>query len=397
MEKRAFTGLRVLDCTEGIGGPYCTKLLADFGAEVIKVEKPEIGDPVRGMGPFLDDDPHPEKSATFFYLNTNKKSITLDLTTETGIKLFKDLARNSDVVAEDLGPGRMTDLGLSDDTLRSLKEDIVVTHISPFGGTGPYRDYKATNLTLYGLSGAIHTQRSPDKPMERPVMEGGFQADYITGLLSFIATVAALVHEKGTSVDIGAMEAVSSVLSAHISEYPYAGLSRRTNPWPIHGYPIGYSSPCLDGWISLTPGIGGAPNISTLIEKPELKETPLFSKPSARMAEPEKFDASMRPWMEQHSKWDITKKAQELRLAFTPVLSPGEVLEDEQMKARDYFATSDHPVMGNVTYPGAPAKLSGTPWRKGRAPLLGEHNEEIFTELGFNREFLLRLREEGVI
>jgi crotonobetainyl-CoA:carnitine CoA-transferase CaiB-like acyl-CoA transferase len=243
--------------------------------------------------------------------------------------------------------------------------------------------------------------RTPEKPLDRPVIEGGLQAEYITGLVSFIAAVAALFNRecKGQSaeIDVGAMEAVSSVLAAHISEYSYVGLSRKTNPWPIHGYPIGYSVPCRDGWISLTPGLGGAPTIADLIEKSNLKNNPLFSKPAARMVEPQKFDAMIRPWMEHHDKWDIAKKAQKMRLAFTPVLTGREVLEDAQLKAREYFSSCDHPVMGQVTYPGAPAKLSQTPWRKGRAPLLGEHNGEIYLQMSCTEEDLIQMKREKII
>jgi len=175
------------------------------------------------------------------------------------------------------------------------------------------------------------------------------------------------------------------------------GLIRRTNPFAIHGYPIGYSVPCKDGWISLTPGLGGAPNIAILIGKPELQDDPLFAKPSARMDNPEKFDALILPWLEKRDKWKIAKEAQELRLAFTPVLSPGELLEDEQIQARKFFANAKHPVMGEVTYPGAAAKLSETPWQEGRAPLLGEHNGEIYGSLGYSKEELIKLGTEGVI
>lgn len=401
MGEQAFSGLRILDCTQGVAGPYCAKLLADFGAEVIKIERPGEGDVTRRMGPFLRDEPHPEKSGIFFYLNTNKKSVTLNLENETGVKIFKELAREADVLTENLGLGIMSELRLSDDVLKEVNPRLIVTHISHFGQTGPYRDYKATNLTVYGLGGAMYTQRPSNKPTDRPVVEGGLQSEYITGLLSFVATVAALVNQdrshKGTCIDISAIECVASVLAGHIGEYSYIGLSRRTNPWPIHGYPVGYSSPCQDGWISVTPGIGGAPNIASLIGRPELKNDPLFAKSGARMAEPEKFDGLILPWLKEHDKWEITKKAQELRLAFTPVLSPGELLEDEQLKAREFFAEANHPVMGEVTYPGAPVKLSETAWRVGRAPLLGEHNEEIYSRFGYAKEDLVRLREGGVI
>lgn len=401
MGMEAFAGLRILDCTEGVAGPYCTKLLADFGAEVIKVEKPGEGDRARGTGPYFRDDPHPEKSFLFAYLNTNKKSITLNLADQAGAALFRELVGEADVVAEALPRGRMAALGLPDDVLKALRQDLVITHVSSFGQTGPYRDYAANNLTVYGLSGAMYTQRTPEHPAERPAVEGGLQAEYITGLLSFIATVAALIEREGsregTTIDIGAMEAVASVMAAHIAEYPYLGLMRRTNPWPIHGYPIGNSSRCRDGWISVTPGIGGTPNIAVLIEQPELKENPLFAKAGARQAEPDRFDALIRPWMEQHDKWEITKKAQGLRMAFTPVLTPREVLDDEQLEARDFFASANHPVMGEVTYPGAPAKLSESPWRNGRAPLLGEHNQEIYGRLNRTAGDLERMRRQGII
>ena len=401
MGESAFCDLRVLDCTQGIAGPYCTKLLADFGAEVIKIEKPGEGDVTRRMGPFLRDEPHPEKSGTFFYLNTNKKSITLNLESETGVKIFKKMVREAGALTENFGPEKMSQLDLSYEVLKELNPRLIMTSISSFGQTGPYRNYKATNLTVYGLGGTMYTQRLPSSPMDRPIIEGGLQVEYVTGLLSFIATVAALVnrvpYNRGTWIDISAMECVASTLAVHIGEFSYMGLIRRTSPWPIHGYPIGYSSQCKDGWISLTPGIGGAPHISFLIGKPELQDDPLFAKPAARMAEPEKFDAFIMPWLKEHDKWEITKEAQELRLAFTPVLSPGELFEDEQLEAREFFAEADHPVMGKVTYPGAPAKLSETSWRMGRAPLLGEHNMEIYGRLGYAKEEIDRLREQGVL
>ena len=401
MKEQAFSGLRVLDCSEGIAGPYCAKLLADFGAEVIKVERPGTGDQARAMGPFQGDEPDQEKSGAFFYLNTNKLSITLNLENETGIGIFKELVKDFDVVVESMAPGRLAELGISYEVLKGINAGMVVTSVTAFGQTGPYRDYKAANLTVYGLGGAMYAMRPATKPLERPVVEGGFQAYYSTGLLSFTATVAALIRRAGTGegtwVDMGAMECVASTLMGHVAEYPYLGLSRRTNPFAIHGYPIGYSVPCQDGWISLAPGIGGVPNIADLIGKPELRDDVLFSKPRARMAEPEKFDGMIIPWMAEHGKWEITKEAQNMRLAFTPVLSPGEVMKDEQTQAREFFSSAKHPVMGNVTYPGAPFKLSETPWEAGSAPLLGANNEEIYGRLGYTKEDLSRWREKGVI
>jgi crotonobetainyl-CoA:carnitine CoA-transferase CaiB-like acyl-CoA transferase len=353
------------------------------------------------MGPFLNDEPDKEKSGTFFYLNTNKKSITLNLETETGKNIFLKLLEKADVVVENFTPGKMAALGLSYESLAKNKPQIILTSISNFGQTGPYRDYKATNLVTFGLSGAMYTSRPATHTSSRPVVEGGQQAEFTTGLLSFSATVAAFINTidtgKGTWIDMSAQECLASTLGANISEYPYLGLSRKTNPFAIHGYPIGYSVPCKDGWISLTPGLGGAPNIPLLIEQPELLDDPLFTKPAMRMAEPEKFDALLTPWLKEHTKWEITKQAQELKLAFTPVLTPGELEEEEQLKAKGFFMKTQHPVMGEVTYPGDPMKLSETPARVGKAPLLGEDNVTIYNGLGYSKADLVTLTEQKII
>ncbi len=193
MTEKAFSGIRVLDCTQGIDGPYCTKLLADFGAEVIKIE-PREGDYTRKVGPFLNDKPDPEGSGTFFYLNTNKKSVTLELTTTQGAAIFRKLVSTADLLVENFTPGSMAELGLGTDSLKQENARLVITSISAFGQNGPYRDFKSTNLTLSGLGGTMYTMRPGKKPKDRPVKAGGFQAEYTTGVLSFIATVAALLN-----------------------------------------------------------------------------------------------------------------------------------------------------------------------------------------------------------
>ena len=184
MEKQAFDKLKVLDLTEGIAGPYCTKLLADFGAEVIKIEKPGTGDLTRSIGKQTGDKQELESSGTYFYLNTNKKSVTLDIRSQEGLEILKELIKDSSVLVESFEPGQMAALGLTEDLLKTLNPKIIVTSISAYGQTGPYRDYKATNFTVYAAGGAMYTQRPGTRPMDRPVVEGGYQADYSTGLLS---------------------------------------------------------------------------------------------------------------------------------------------------------------------------------------------------------------------
>jgi CoA:oxalate CoA-transferase len=401
MNERVFSGVRILDLTQGIAGPYCTKLFGSFGAEVIKVEKPNKGDITRGMGPFPKDEYDIEKSGTFFYLNTNKKSITLNVKSKEGIEILKRILKTTDVFVESYAPGGLQKLGLSKKKLREINPRMIVTSITAFGKTGPYRGYRANNLTLSALGGTIYPMRPGIKPKARPSVLGGFQAEFSTGLLSYIATVAALIGRSNNpgivSMDIGMMECVASTLMGHIAEYPYLGFIRRTNPFAIHGYPIGYSVPCQDGWISLTPGIGGAPNIPFLINKPELQNSEFFTDPRTRMADPNRFDDLIIPWLINRNKWDITAEAQELRLAFTPVLSAGELLADKQLKSRKFFDTVRHPRLGNITSPGSPAKLNGTPWLPGRAPLLGEHNREVYRKLGYTQKDIKKLQMAWII
>lgn len=396
----ALSGVKVLDITDGMAGSYCTKLLADFGAEVIKVEALG-GSGLRRKGPFLKDEVHTEKSGAFFYLNTNKKGITLNLQNPKGVEICKKLVKSSDVLVEDFEPGRMGKLGCSYETLKGLNDRLIMTSITWFGQDGPFKDYKATNLIIEGLSGSMFTARQTRWPKYRPNVLGGHQAEYRGGLIASIAIIASLIGremtDEGTWIDISILDCVSNTLAGIAADYPYVGFSRTTVPWAIHGFPCQENYPCKDGWINDLPGIGGVSKIADLIEKPELKEDPLFSKPKARLLEPEKFEALFTPYFKQHKKWEITKKAQEMKLAFSPTLSPGELLEDEQLKAREAFNKVEHPVLGEVTYFGAPAKLSETPGKEGRAPLLGEHNDVVYKSMGYTEQELTTLKEQGII
>ena len=398
MSEQALSGIKVIDLAEGISGSYCAKLMADFGADVIKVEAPNNNDGLRKVGPFKDDDPSAEKSGTFFYLNTNKKSVTIDLTSNKGQDIFKKLVKDTDVVIESFEPGKMADMGLSYNTLQEINPDLVMTSITWFGQNGPYRDFKATNFTAFGLAGAMYMMRQTRWPDTRPTILGGKQAEYTAGLIGYIVTMAAVISPvKGTWIDLSVMEALASTLTGVSADYSYIGLSRRTLPWAIHGFPTQENYPCKDGFVNLTPGLGGTKVIADLIEKPEERENPLLVKAGARVKAPEKFEELVLPWLKEHKKWEITEKAQKLKLAFAPILSPKELLDDPQLKAREFFVKTEHPEMGEVTYPGAPAKLSETPWKAGRAPLMGEHTEEILTDIGYTKSDLTALADEGII
>ena len=187
-EEQPLADIRVMDLTHGIAGPYCTKLLADFGADVVKVERPVTGDFTRHLGPFPQDVPHPEKSGLFLHLNTNKRSVILDLKTAKGVEVLKELARGADILVESFRPGVMAGLGLDYGTLKRVNPRLVMTSVSNFGQTGPYRDYRASELVLFGMGGRMNASGLPER---YPLKLGGDHVQYQAGNVAAMATMFA--------------------------------------------------------------------------------------------------------------------------------------------------------------------------------------------------------------
>lgn len=399
MEEQALSDLKVLDLTHFIAGPYCTKLMADLGAEVIKVERPGQGDGARALGPFLGDEPHPEKSGLFFYLNTNKKGITLNLKSETGVRLLKELVRDADLVVENFEPRVMPSLGLSYDELKGINPNLVMTSISNFGQTGPYRDYKATSLTIMALGGPMAITGDEDRPLK----PGGSQAEYMAGIMGFSATTIALLWREETGlgqyIDLSIMECVSGNLEGATTEYPYLGISRRRLMQRFtYGHPVGLY-PCKDGYVIVIPGLGKMDSMAMLLGDPSLVEHELFKSSRLRQQRAQEFDELfLLPYLREHTRREVFEQAQELRMPFGYVMGIDELLADAHLQARGFFVKVEHPLMGEVTYPGPPFRMGETPWKAGRAPLLGEHNEEVYCQrLGYTREDLVKLRELEII
>ncbi|MBI4308470.1 MAG: CoA transferase, partial [Chloroflexi bacterium] len=211
MEK-ALEGLLVLDLATDVAGPYCAKLLAGFGADVIKVEPPSTGDPARSLGPFCGDGPDPERSVLFLYLNTAKKGVTLDLRTPEGARLLQELARRADAVVESFAPGFLESVGLGYGALRAANPGLVLTSVTPFGQTGPYRDYQATSIVNYALGGHLYITGAPGR---EPLQSGGYASEYAAGFHAAIATMAALWDREergeGQHVDVSIVECMAAL------------------------------------------------------------------------------------------------------------------------------------------------------------------------------------------
>jgi len=406
MPEQALSDVKVLDLTWHIAGPYCTKLLAGYGAEVIKVEKPGEGDPTRIMGPFFKDDPHPEKSGLFLHLNTNKKGITLNLKSATGKKILKALVSDVDILVESFSPRVMPSLGLDYQTLEQINPKLVMVSISNFGQSGPYRDFKASEIVEYAMGGEMYSTGTAGR---EPLKLGGNVTQYQAGTVAAVATMGALYgaecQEVGQHVDVSIMETQAGSTDrriVYLLGYACAGVL--TTRWPppreavrMMILPQGVY-PCKDGFINTLSLPQWWPRYLKAMGMPELKDDPRFQNIFSAEAGME-FDAIWYSWLADHTREELFETFLEAKIASAPVNSPEDLLKYPHLKERQYFTEIDHPETGKVDYPGAPFKMTETPCQAMHpAPLLGQHNEEIYCKLlGYGREDLVKLRESGVI
>jgi len=406
MPEQALSDVKVLDLTWHIAGPYCTKLLAGYGAEVIKVEKPGEGDPTRRMGPFFKDDPHPEKSGLFLHLNTNKKGITLNLKSATGKKILKALVSDVDILVESFSPRVMPSLGLDYQTLEQINPKLVMVSISNFGQSGPYRDFKASEIVEYAMGGEMYSTGTAGR---EPLKLGGNVTQYQAGTVAAVATMGALYgaecQEVGQHVDVSIMETQAGSTDrriVYLLGYACAGVL--TTRWPppreavrMMILPQGVY-PCKDGFINTLSLPQWWPRYLKAMGMPELKDDPRFQNIFSAEAGME-FDAIWYSWLADHTREELFETFLEAKIASAPVNSPEDLLKYPHLKERQYFTEIDHPETGKVDYPGAPFKMTETPCQAMHpAPLLGQHNEEIYCKLlGYGREDLVKLRESGVI
>ncbi len=373
MGEHLLGGIMALDLSEGVSGPYCAKLLAGMGAEVIKVERPGVGEASRREGPFLGDEPHPERSAPYLYLNTGKKSLTLDMETERGADVLRRLSERCDVLIESGAPGRMAALGLGYDDLAASNPGLVYVSITPFGQTGPYRDYEGGDLVAQAMGALLHTVGLPDR---EPLKIGGSVVSYAVGIAAFSGAMLALYARdftgEGQYVDVSAMEAVT-VAQIHASiHHQFGRIPTRRESALVRA---------ADGWVSPGLEIGVREDIwarvCELMGVPELADDPAFSTREARREHQQDVLAIVGEWAATKSKEDIYHTLQGMRTIAGYVADVEDLLDSGQLRDRGFFQDIEHPHAGTATYPGEPIRVSGHEWRHERAPLLGEHNAEI--------------------
>ena len=383
-ELQPLSDLRVIDLSQGIAGPYCTKLLADFGADVIKVERPGSGDYARRLGPFPGDISHPEKSGLFLFLNTNKRGITLDLKTAEGVEALKKLVKEADILVESFKPGVMASLGLDYDTLSKLNPNLLMTSVSNFGQTGPYRDYRASEITLYATGGRMSASGLPDL---YPLKLGGNHVQYQAGNNAAMATLFAWharQHQEtgGQHVDISIFETQMGSINGRtlgLLQYQYTGDKGQRLGGIRGGYPSG-PYPCADGYISVSGGGQRWPLAVATLGMPELLDDPRFAPPMGQqdLDAREEFDGTIwLPWLMERTKQQVVEQCQAHGLLISANNCIDAVVDNNpQMEFRKYFVEIDHPVAGKFRYPGAPIFNKDGWWSIRRpAPTLGQHNQ----------------------
>ncbi len=377
-------GLRVLDLTTGIAGPHATKLLADFGATVTKLEPPG-GDRARYEGPFPGDKPNPEASAPFLLFNTNKRSVVADLESPEGIELARQLARVSDVVVEDLAPGRLAELGLDLEALRAERPELVVCSITPFGQTGPYAALPESDLVLQSMGGAVYATGHAER---EPLRLGGDYALWQAGLAGALATMLAVYRSEagggGDSIDVSIYETQAGGKDRrqlNLLGHAYNGYIAERRP---AAYAIASGvKPCLDGFINLL-GFDRLNAMLNMVGRPDLAERPEIGLPGPEVPLElvDEIEAAYLAWAMQYEMREALRIAQEHRVLGGAVYTVADTLADPNFRARGVWEQIEHPVAGAFDYPGRPAVLSASPRPVARrAPLLDEHRDEVLREL----------------
>ena len=389
-------GIRVLDLTRILAGPYAAMILRDLGAEVIKIEQPVVGDEARGIGPFKND-----FSLYFMSINRGKKSLTLNLKSQSGKEIFVELVKQSDVLVENFRPGAMKRLGLDYETLKKHRPSLLYAACSGFGQTGPYAGRGAYDMIIQGMGGIISITGEPDRP---PVRVGTSISDLTAALFTAIGILSALRHRdqtgEGQLIDVGMLDCQVAILENALVRY----LSTGEVPQPL-----GRRHPTItpfeafesaDGYVVIAMGNNVLwKKFCDHVNQPELVDDERFCTNALRTEHHDELFPILAEIMRQRSTEQWVTALEEIGVPCGPVNTVDKVATDPQVLAREMIVEVEHEVTGTVGIPGIPIKLSETPGRvDAPAPNLGEHTEEILTGLlGLGSDEVDRLKQQGVV
>ena len=395
-------GVTVLDLTEDIAGPYCTKLFADFGADVIKVEPPG-GDRSRSVGPWYQGRSGPERSGTFCYFNTNKRSLVLDIERAEARAVIERLIARADILIESQPAGRLDALGYGWDAIRAARGDLPMVSITPFGHDSPYRDYRVSDLVLYGFAGEMYSIGVQDR---EPVKMFGTASLVECGAAAATAAMGALTSAElqgiAQHVDFAMADAqFNGVDRRHAATigWEFAGRKSLRAPGPAAGMLSGVY-PCADGYVEFSGAAIRIPRLDDMLGSPEWLQDEKWWRPGAALNPElvEEFNAHFLPWALERGKREIWAEAREAKVLCGPLFSVDELFEDSHFSNRGFWSTVNHEELGEVQIPGRPFMMSASPWSLRRPPpKLGEHTEEVLSECGYGAEEITKMRKSDAI
>ena len=391
-------GISVVECGEGVAAAFATKLMADLGADVIKVEPP-VGDWARRYGPFPGNQPDPEKSGLFIYLNANKRGVTLDLATSKDRDSLRSMLANADLLVHNVAPSRRDGLGLASAKLSVDFPQLVVAGISPFGDTGPYRNWNAYELNVANAGGwAFLSPGASEYPELPPLKAFGHQGDYQGGLHACLAGLAAYFHRldsgKGQVVEVSQQECIAAMLEMNLMHFTYAGRetsrlgTRVVAPWKIMDTADGHIlAVCVeeDQWRRLVEFMGD----------PEWAHEEIFQDRLARGRNADAVSALMQEWVSGWKTQDLYHEAQRRRIPFAAVNEMKDLYANEHLAERGFFVELEQPGLGRIKMPGAPSKYASGWSIRTPAPRLGQHNREILDDKKPARESVPESRQKG--
>ena len=390
----------MLELGDMVAVPYCGKLLASLGADVVKIEAPKEGDSSRRRGPFPEDVPHPERSGTFLYLNTGKRSLTLDVDDPKGREILTKLAADAHVLIHDFPPDAAVARGLTRESLAKTSPALIVAAITPFGSSGPNAGYAAHDINVFHAGGegnllpnGLALDTFPDRA---PMTAGGMMASYQGGLTAAVGILGAVIAQWesgiGQSVDSSMQEAQMAIGYLPIQRLQSEGF---TETRFSRFFRMGGVMPAADGFVELlTLEARQWENLVRFLGEPEWATPEKFRDPATHGPE---VNGKLREWMAQHTREWLYREGQAHGVPIAPYLSPREVFDSPQQEEREFFLPVSHPEAGDFDYAGLPFRMSETQPQIRRAPLLGEHNAEVFQALGYSPEDLTALARAEVI
>lgn len=387
------SGLKVLDLGKGVSAPFCAKMFADLGAQVIKVEPPG-GDVSRTMGPFPDDVPDREKSGMFLALNTNKLGVTLNLETPTGRDLLSQLVRDADLLVENFAPSYLPGLGLDFSTLSEHNPGLVLTSVTPFGQTGPWANYQASNLVISNLSGHAREHPGPVDDLESypPLQLAAHQAEFIAGLSAATASILALNRRRhqgmGCHVDVSGMESLAVLPQTALGDFTLSGKVKGRSREEYGRQSLLALLPCRDGYVGISPRQQDQwERMVKLMGSPDWANDPKFETRDSRLDNWGDLEPLLSSWTSELAKEDVYRRCQGSHIPSFPLNTAADLFQSAQFQARKFFVKSEHQVAGVQAYPGWPFHLgTGKRVELNPAPLLGQNNLGLLGDKGLGVE-----------